>query len=135
MKTELVLTKNKTVVAGRKVSLREGRMTTPFSWEPAWQWLRRQNLEAVFTAVTLMAMLLAWGADRLELPLPISRSLYCLAYITGGAFGVKQGLASLRAGVIDIDLLMILAALGAALAGAPFEGALLLFLFSLSNVL
>ena len=30
---------------------------------------------------------------------------------------------------------MVLAALGAALVGAPFEGALLLFLFSFSNVL
>lgn len=36
---------------------------------------------------------------------------------------------------VDIDLLMILAALGALSIGAPFEGAMLLFLFSLSNVL
>jgi Cd2+/Zn2+-exporting ATPase len=34
-----------------------------------------------------------------------------------------------------VDLLMVLAALGAAVLGAPFEGAMLLFLFSLSNVL
>jgi Cd2+/Zn2+-exporting ATPase len=36
---------------------------------------------------------------------------------------------------IDVDLLMVLAALGAVLVGSPFEGAMLLFLFSLSNVL
>jgi Cd2+/Zn2+-exporting ATPase len=36
---------------------------------------------------------------------------------------------------VYIDLLMILAAIGALLIGAPFEGAILLFLFSLSNVL
>ncbi len=36
---------------------------------------------------------------------------------------------------IDIDLLMILAALGAAFVGEPFEGAMLLFLFSFSNTL
>ncbi|MBL8046822.1 MAG: HAD-IC family P-type ATPase, partial [Anaerolineales bacterium] len=42
---------------------------------------------------------------------------------------------SLRHGAMDIDLLMVLAAVGAWLVGAPFEGAMLLFLFSLSNVL
>ena len=36
---------------------------------------------------------------------------------------------------IDVDILMVLAALGAAYVGAPFEGAMLLFLFSLSNLL
>ena len=36
---------------------------------------------------------------------------------------------------MDIDLLMVLAALGAASIGAPAEGAVLLFLFALSNLL
>jgi Cd2+/Zn2+-exporting ATPase len=60
---------------------------------------------------------------------------YAVAYVTGGYFGLQAGLASLRQRTIDVDLLMILAAIGAALVGAPFEGALLLFLFSLSNVM
>ena len=42
---------------------------------------------------------------------------------------------SLRQWTIDVDMLMVLAALGAAVVGAPFEGAMLLFLSSLSNVL
>jgi Zn2+/Cd2+-exporting ATPase len=41
----------------------------------------------------------------------------------------------LRERTIDVDLLMVLAALGAAVIDYPFEGAMLLFLFSLSNVL
>ena len=48
---------------------------------------------------------------------------------------MQAGWRSLRQGTIDVDLLMVLAALGAATVGAPFEGAMLLFLFSLSNVL
>jgi len=48
---------------------------------------------------------------------------------------VRAGLQSLRQWTIDVDLLMVLAALGAAVVNAPFEGAMLLFLFSLSNVL
>ena len=60
---------------------------------------------------------------------------YLGAYLTGGYFGVRAGLQSLRQWTIDVDLLMVLAALGAAVVNAPFEGAMLLFLFSLSNVL
>jgi Zn2+/Cd2+-exporting ATPase len=48
---------------------------------------------------------------------------------------VQAGWTALRELRIDVDLLMILAALGAAVVGQPFEGAMLLFLFSLSNVL
>jgi Cd2+/Zn2+-exporting ATPase len=61
--------------------------------------------------------------------------LYTLAYLFAGQDGVRSAIASLREKVLDVDVLMVLAALGAALIGAPFEGALLLFLFSLSNVL
>jgi Cd2+/Zn2+-exporting ATPase len=62
-------------------------------------------------------------------------TLYLGAYLFAGQQGVRSAIASLREGVLDVDVLMVLAALGAALIGAPFEGALLLFLFSFSNVL
>ena len=62
-------------------------------------------------------------------------ALYGVSYAFGGWFGLRAGLESLRERTVDIDLLMILAALGALSIGAPFEGAMLLFLFSLSNVL
>lgn len=64
-----------------------------------------------------------------------SRLLYLGAYVLCGQQGVRAALASLRERVLDIDVLMVLAAIGAAIVGAPFEGALLLFLFSFSNVL
>jgi len=61
--------------------------------------------------------------------------LYLGAYVFAGQQGVRSAIASLRERVLDVDVLMVLAALGAAIIGAPFEGALLLFLFSFSNVL
>jgi Cd2+/Zn2+-exporting ATPase len=64
-----------------------------------------------------------------------THGLYAGAYIFAGQEGLKSAIVSLRKWVIDIDGLMVLAALGAAIVGAPFEGALLLFLFSFSNVL
>jgi Cd2+/Zn2+-exporting ATPase len=62
-------------------------------------------------------------------------ALYAGAYLFAGQQGVRSAIASLREKVLDVDVLMVLAALGAAVIGAPFEGALLLFLFSFSNVL
>lgn len=66
---------------------------------------------------------------------PLTTALYTGAYILAGQYGVRSAIESLKERTLDVDLLMVLAALGAAVVGAPFEGALLLFLFSFSNVL
>jgi Zn2+/Cd2+-exporting ATPase len=58
-----------------------------------------------------------------------------VAYLTGGYFGTLDSWQTLRQRRIDVNLLMILAAVGAALVGEVAEGAILLFLFSLSNTL
>ena len=58
-----------------------------------------------------------------------------VAYAAGGFSGVKCALACARQGVLNIEFLMIAAALGAAVIGEWEEGALLLFLFSLSGAL
>jgi len=60
---------------------------------------------------------------------------WTVAYLSGGYFGVLESFSSLKKGEVDVDLLMVLAALGAAYVDHPLEGAMLLFLFSLSNVL
>lgn len=107
--------------------------------EHAWQRrvrsaLEGQRLEVLLTAVAFVTMVAGWLAERTAAPLWAS-PLFFVSYLTGGTFGLKAGIESLREGRLDIDLLMILAAVGAAYVGAPFEGAMLLFLFSLSNVL
>jgi Cd2+/Zn2+-exporting ATPase len=58
-----------------------------------------------------------------------------LAYFFGGFFGLLDTFASLRERRLDVNFLMIAAALGAAYVGEAMEGATLLFLFSLSNTL
>ncbi|MBK7218995.1 MAG: heavy metal translocating P-type ATPase [Candidatus Promineofilum sp.] len=99
-------------------------------------WLTPQRLQAILTVVTLVTMLAAWLLERTATgPAGLVSALYVAAFVAGGAFGLKGGIESLLARTIDIDLLMILAALGAAYVGEPFEGAMLLFLFSLSNTL
>lgn len=58
-----------------------------------------------------------------------------ISYLAGGYYGVLESINSLRDREINVDLLMVLAAGGAAIVDQWHEGAILLFLFSLSNVL
>ncbi len=110
-----------------------GTAATP---APRWQdWLKGDRLEVVCTIATLVFMIAGWALPKLGQPAVLGLVSYALAYAAGGWFGVQAGWRSLRQGTVDVDLLMVLAALGAAFVGAPFEGAMLLFLFSLSNVL
>jgi Zn2+/Cd2+-exporting ATPase len=99
-----------------------------------WVEQEQERLAVIFTAITFVAMIAGWLSERAGVA-TVPVFLYAVAYFTGGIFGLQAGIESLRERSIDVDLLMVLAAIGAALVGAPFEGALLLFLFSLSNVL
>ncbi|HLS18675.1 MAG TPA: cation-translocating P-type ATPase, partial [Paracoccaceae bacterium] len=59
-----------------------------------------------------------------------------LVYLAGGLPAAATALAELwQDRVLDIDLLMVVAALAAAAVGAPFEGAVLLTLFSIATTL
>jgi heavy metal translocating P-type ATPase len=57
--------------------------------------------------------------------------LYALAYATGG----WEGLKALRDRTLDVDLLMIVSALGAAAIGQVMDGALLIVIFATSGAL
>jgi len=85
--------------------------------------------------VTALAILLSWLAENNDASPGLILLFNAVSYLAGGFFGVKGAVASLRERRIDVDLLMILAAVGAAFVDQWREGAVLLFLFSLSNVL
>lgn len=91
--------------------------------------------EEIACALGLCFMIAAVVVEKTNGTSGWTHGLYAGAYIFAGYEGLKSAITSLRKWVIDIDGLMVLAALGAAIVGAPFEGALLLFLFSFSNVL
>lgn len=98
-------------------------------------WLERRVLEPTFVAVTLLAIVLSLIVEAADLPDTLISILGVIAYGAGGFYGVQASLESLRERELNIDFLMILAAMGAALVGEWHDGAILLFLFSLSNVL
>ncbi len=99
------------------------------------RWLTQAWLEPRFVVVTLAAILLSLLVERDGTPEIVIALLGVIAFVAGGTFGLKGALESLRERKLDVDLLMVLAAVGAAFVGNWREGALLLFLFSLSNVL
>ncbi|WP_459191945.1 heavy metal translocating P-type ATPase [Halosimplex sp. J119] len=91
--------------------------------------------EVAFVSLTLLGMVTGLAVGWLEGPSVLVWAGYAVAYAFGGWYGLKGAIETLRHHRVDIDLLMIVAALGALAIGAPFEGAMLLFLFSLSNTL
>lgn len=71
-----------------------------------------------------------WPASRIA-----SLTAFLIAFVAGGTHVSGHAIEDLRKGRVSIDLLMILAAVGAAAIGDWAEGAILLFLFSLSHAL
>jgi Cd2+/Zn2+-exporting ATPase len=100
-------------------------------------WLRRnKELALSLTGGALLAV--AWVGSRwLGLPVAVAIGLYVASYVFGAWDLVGHWVAHVRKGKVtfDIDLLMLLAALGAAALGEWVEGAFLLFLFSLAHAL
>jgi Cd2+/Zn2+-exporting ATPase len=99
------------------------------------RWFTQAWLEPRFVVVTLICILLSVAGERLLWPEWLILILNITSYVAGGIFGLRGALESLRERRIDVDMLMILAAVGAAVVDQWHEGAILLFLFSLSNVL
>ena len=94
--------------------------------------LCRTNLTIVLAAITLVALLTGWiGADLL--PAWAILLAAAIAFAAGGYTGLTGAIEQAREGKLDIDFLMIAAAIGAAAIGEWEEGALLLFLFTLSG--
>lgn len=96
------------------------------------------NPSPVLSLATILGMAMAvagrWspggGLDTLGAPGLV------IVYLAGGLPTARRALSALwRQHVLDIDLLMIAAAIAAAAVGAPFEGAVLLTLFSVSTTL
>ena len=90
----------------------------------------------VLVAACLLTLLIGWigGATGL-IPTRAALALYLIAYLAGGWYPVLGTVAALRRRTLDVNLLMVLAALGAAAVNQWREGATLMFLFSLSGAL
>ena len=80
-------------------------------------------------------LLLAIVLDRVQGLRHYAVGCYVLAYLLGGWDALIDTWAKLSKGILEIHFLMLTVAIGAASIGAWWEGAALLFLFSLSGAL
>ena len=97
-----------------------------------------RNKELVWSLTGGLILGLTWAAERfMGLPHGVAVALYLLSYGFGGFDLASHTVRSIAKGrfTFDIDLLMLLAAVGAAVLGQFTEGAFLLFLFSLAHAL
>ncbi|MEW2466220.1 heavy metal translocating P-type ATPase [Streptomyces sp. NPDC046994] len=91
--------------------------------------------EARWAAAATVLFLLALPLQPAGAPAWAWGPLYALAYATGGWEPGWAGLQALREKTLDVDLLMIVAALGAAAIGQVMDGALLIVIFATSGAL
>lgn len=76
-----------------------------------------------------------WALAKAGVDQVASLVLFVIAYVLGSWFTLQEVAVALKARKFEIDFLMLLAAAGAAVLGEWFEGALLLFLFTLGHSL
>jgi Cd2+/Zn2+-exporting ATPase len=96
----------------------------------------QENRELLFSLLSGSLLLIGWlGGLLLGFPALLSIGFYVAAYIFGGWDVSQHAWHAVRERRFDTDLLMVIAAIGAAFLGQFAEGALLLFLFSLGHSL
>lgn len=96
-------------------------------------WIK-EHLHILETLTCLLLILI--GLPLLSSHASLASVCFILAFLIGGYESAKAGLEDLFVNKhLSVDVLMILAAVGAGIIGYWLEGALLIFIFSLSNTL
>ncbi|MFB6954275.1 heavy metal translocating P-type ATPase [Streptomyces niveus] len=116
-------------------------LTKPVSPPPAAAETRRRRTrvlalpEARWASAALVLFLIALPLDLLGAPAWTWGPLFAATYVAGGWEPGREGLKALRNKTLDVDLLMVVAALGAAAIGQVLDGALLIVIFATSGAL
>lgn len=91
--------------------------------------------EVRWAAAATALFLAGLAAQLFGAPAWLFWALYLACYAVGGWESALDGLRALKGKTLDVDLLMIVAALGAAAIGQIFDGALLIVIFATSGAL
>ncbi|MFD3518210.1 HAD-IC family P-type ATPase [Streptomyces sp. NPDC058657] len=91
--------------------------------------------EARWALAALTLFLCALPLHLLDAPAWLWGPLFAATYVTGGWEPGWEGLKALKDKTLDVDLLMVVAALGAAAIGQVLDGALLIVIFATSGAL
>src|SRR5205807_7967583 len=86
-----------------------------------------------WAAIAIALFVAGLGAQLAGAPASVWWVLYLACYVTGGWTSACSGVQALRHKALDVDLLMVVAAIGAASIGQIFDGALLIAIFAASG--
>ncbi len=128
----------------RSVPAESVEMVRPLATTKAWgarhsaaeqEHLAKGRAMAVLTGACLVLLVAGIVLERTVADARYHHAAYVLSAIAGGWFTLRSTIRSLAKLSFDVNLLMLLAALGAGIIGYVAEAATLMFLFSLSNTL
>lgn len=94
-----------------------------------------KNTQFVLLSICGVFTLLAFLLERFGIPHEYARFIYALAILIGGYYPAKMGILALKTLTLNIRLLMVCGAAGAIYLGFWDEAAMLVFIYSLGDVL
>jgi Cd2+/Zn2+-exporting ATPase len=95
-----------------------------------------KNSELIFSISSGALLVIGFSLSKVDgVSTWVTLALYIGAYFLGGYYTAKEAFETVIKGGFEIDFLMLVAAIGAAILGEWAEGALLLFLFSMGHAL
>lgn len=113
----------------------DGAVSPPlFGGEPTPSWIWLPKFQLVMALIAGALLIVGVGLDWM-MGLAIGRAMIWASLAIGMVYGVRAASEAIRSLTVDIDVLMVVGAGLAAGIGHPGEGALLLFLFTLSGAL
>ncbi|MEN1938138.1 heavy metal translocating P-type ATPase [Paenibacillus sp. 102] len=102
---------------------------------PSWIRSFQKHYELIFAILSGVFILSGWLFTKNEAT-TTGIVLYILAYIIGGYAKAKEGIEdTLEEKELNVEMLMLFAAIGAAIIGYWAEGAILIFIFALSGAM
>lgn len=95
----------------------------------------KEHQELIFAILSGIIIFFAWRMDVVGLE-TASIAAYITAYVIGGYAKAKEGITeTIKSRKLNVEILMILAAIGSAIIGYWTEGAILIFIFAMSGAL
>ena len=95
----------------------------------------KTHIELLMAILSGALILSGWVLLKLDIT-TAAVPVFVLAYVIGGFFKAKEGIEdTIESKQLNVEMLMIIAAIGAAIIGYWMEGAILIFIFALSGAL
>ncbi|WP_404349909.1 cadmium-translocating P-type ATPase [Sutcliffiella horikoshii] len=93
------------------------------------------HIELIFAIISGVLIFTGWILLKFDIQ-TVAIPIFILAFLIGGYFKAKEGIQdTIEEKELNVEMLMIIAAIGAAIIGYWMEGAILIFIFALSGAL